>query len=179
MITFFKKHRKRIQEIGLGLFAWETVNFIFDWIFYPFAILVWGIELGGIIGTVIAIAVNAFVFWLYDYMRVDWLGAHALRQLEDKENKSNLEKLATWLGKKKIAWWEKIASPLVFITLTLPIDPVIVAIHYRRKHFSGVGVRDWMLLVSATLAANLWWILKIGVVIEGARWLLQHFVFWG
>lgn len=174
MRAFIHKHHKKIQEIGLGLLIWESVNFVFDWLFYPFAVAYWGIEKAAFITTSIAIIGNAFVYWLYDYMKVDWLGAHALRQLEDKENKSNLEKLATWLGKKKVSLFEKIASPIVFIGLTLPIDPVIVAIHYRRKHFTGISLKDWALLVAATVAASAWWLLKVSLVIEGIKFLISY-----
>lgn len=173
MIGFLRRHHKKIQEIGLGIFLFELFNFVYDWLFYPFAVFYWGIELGGLIVTGLSLVINAFIFWLYDYMRVDWLGARALRELEDKENKSNIEKLITWLGKKKLTLWEKLLSPIVFITLTLPIDPVIVAIHHRRNHFSGIGWKDWGLLLAATLAANAWWLLKVSIVIEALKWLFR------
>ncbi|MES2225724.1 MAG: hypothetical protein V4480_02845 [Patescibacteria group bacterium] len=176
MTHWFQAHKRKIQEIGAGLFIWESWNFLYDWLFYPFAIAYWGVVAGGILVTVISVIVNGFVFWLYEYMRVDWLGAHALRELEDKENKSNIEKLATWLGKQKTTLREKILSPIVFIGLTLPIDPLIVAIHYRKNHFRGLGTRDWLLLIGATLAANAWWLLKIGLIVEAAKFLWLHFL---
>jgi hypothetical protein len=155
----------------LGLFLWESFNFLYDWVFYPFVITVWGVVGGGIFATVLGTFINAFVFWLYEYMKIDWLGAHALRELEDKENKNNLEKLATWIGKKKTTLWERTIAPIVFIGLTLPIDPVIVAIHHRRNHFKGLGSRDWLLLIAASIAAHLWWVLKVGIVVEGIKYL--------
>jgi hypothetical protein len=108
-------------------------------------------------------------------MRVDWLGAHALRELDDKENKTHIEKLATWIGRKKITLWEKLLSPIVFVVLLLPIDPVIVAIHYRKNHFGGLTWRDWNILFWANLIANAWWLLKISLVIEAIKWLWVYF----
>jgi hypothetical protein len=176
MIGWLKKHHRKIQEIGMGLFIYEVFNFVYDWLFYPFAIAYWGLLIGGIIVVTGSLVGCGILFWLYDYMRVDWLGAHALRELEDKENKSNLEKLITWIGKKKVTFWEKALSPLVFVTLTFPIDPLIVAIHYRRHHFKGIGWKDWGILLAAVAAANAWWLLKVGLIVEGVKFLWHTFI---
>ncbi len=173
MIAWIGRHGRKIQEIGTGLFLYEALNLVFDLVFYPFAILWWGIVLGGVIATGLSLAINAGVFWLYEYMRIDWLGAHALRELDAKENKTHIERLATWIGKKKVTMWEKLVSPLVFVTLLVPIDPVIVAIHYQRQHFSRLGWRDWGLLIVATTVANFWWLIKVGLAIEIIRLFLS------
>jgi hypothetical protein len=73
--------------------------------------------------------------------------------------------------KKKVKWWEKLANPIVFIALTLPIDPVIVAIHYRRQHFGGISARDWSIFFLATAAASAWWLLKVDLIIMAVRYL--------
>lgn len=171
MISFLRKHHRKIQEIGTGLFLWEGFNFVYDFIFYPFALAYWGLINGGIIAVGIVTIINAFVFWLYEYMRVDWLGAHALRELDDKEEKSDTEKLITWIGKKKDSVWEKILSPIMFIGLLIPIDPVIVAVHYRRQHFKGLVWRDWGLFFAANAVANAWWLIKVGVIVGGFKYL--------
>lgn len=171
MASFLQKHHRKIQEIGTGLFIYETFCYIYDFLFYPFALAYWGLELGGMIVVGLSLVINAFVFWLYEYMRVDWLGAHALRELEDEENKSNIAKLITWVGKTKETTWEKLMSPIVFATLLLPIDPVIVAIHYQRQHFKGLVWKDWGILVLATAVANAWWLIKIGTVVELAKFV--------
>ncbi len=169
-------HIKKLRDIGIGLVVYEAMNYVFDFIFYPFALTFWGLQDGAAVAIVISLAANVCFFWLYEYMRVDWLGAHALRELEREENKSSIAKLMTWVGKKKDHWWEKILSPVVFITLLLPIDPVIVAIHYRREHFNGLKGRDWGILVLATLIANAWWILKVELVIQALLYV-WHLVF--
>lgn len=176
MISFFRRHYRKIQEISTGLFIYEGANFVYDFLFYPFALAYWGLINGGFIVVAGSLVMNIFVFWLYEYMRIDWLGAHALRELENEENKSRFHKLATWIGKKKESTWEKLMSLIVFTALLLPIDPVIVAIHYQRQHFKGLGWRDWNLLVIATLVANAWWLIKVGAVVEGVKYLWS-FVF--
>ena len=169
--SFFRRHHRRIQEIGTGIFLWEGFTFIYDFIFYPFALAYWGLVKGGVIAVGFTFVINAFVFWLYEYMRVDWLGAHALRELEQEENRSNFAKLATWIGKKKETLWEKLVGHATFIALLLPIDPVIVAIHYQRQHFKGLGWRAWGVLFLATAVANAWWLIKIGAIVEGVKYL--------
>ncbi len=176
MIGWVKRHHKKIRDIGVGLAIFEGFNFVYDWLFYPFALWYWGLAIGAAVVTVGSLVINVIVFAVYEYMAVDWLGAHALRQLEEKENKNSLEKLATWIGKKKTTLWEKIASPIVFVLLTLPIDPVIVAIHHKRKHFDGLVWRDWGLLLAATLAANAWWLIKVGTVIEIVKFVWNWLV---
>jgi hypothetical protein len=108
-------------------------------------------------------------------MQVDWLGAHALRQLEKKHNKNTLENVATWIGKKNKTFGEKILSGILFVVLTIPIDPLIVAIHYRKKHFKGLLWRDWGILIVAVFFANLWWLIQIGVVFEAIGFVLAYF----
>jgi hypothetical protein len=168
---FLSHHHKKIREIGLGLFLYETWNYIFDFIFYPIAIAYWGIVNGGAIAVSLSFITNSIVFVIYEYLQIDWLGAHALRKLDQEENKSNIAKLMTWMGSHKKTWWEKLLSPVVFIALTLPIDPLIVAVHHRRQHFKGITMHDWLLLWGATLAANAWWLLKVGVIIEAAKFV--------
>lgn len=176
MTGFLRRHHRRIQEIGTGLFLYEGFNYVYELVFYPFALIYWGYWYGAIVAVTGTLLINALVFWLYEHMRVDWLGAHALRELEQEENKSNIAKLMTWVGKKKEHWWERLMSPFIFTALLLPIDPVIVAIHYQREHFNGLKWRDWGILLVATLIANAWWLLKVGLVVEAALYL-WHLMF--
>lgn len=176
MPSLLATHHTKIRDISVGLVLYESFNTVYDLIFYPVVLATLGLVHGALLATGISLVVNIVIFWMYDHMRVDWLGAHALRQLEHEENKSNIEHLITWLGKKKMAWYEKLASPVVFVGLTLPIDPVIVAIHYRRQHFKGVTARDWGLLLAATIAANIWWAAKLGIVISAIE-LIWHILF--
>ena len=171
----FTYHRK-IREIGLGLLLYEIFNNAFDYLFYPIVVALWGFIDGGALAVALSFLANSAVFVAYEHMRIDWLGAHALRELDDAENKSRITKLMTWMGSPKNTLIEKIASPAVFVALTLPIDPLIVAVHFRRTHFQGITVRDWLLLWSATAAANLWWLVKVGAIVEFLRFIYFHFI---
>ena len=175
LVEWFLHHQRKTIEIGTGLFLYQTFNLIYDFVFYPFALAYWGIVNGGIIVVLGSLVSCAILFWLYDRMRIDWLGANVLRQLEMTENKSRLTKLAVWAGKKKHGW-EKVTSPFVFIFLTLPIDPLIVAVHFQKQHFNGLRRKDWAILLSSVATGNLWWLLKIGSVVELVKFTWRHTV---
>lgn len=168
------EHGVKLGTIGIGVSAYEALNFIYDGIFYPFAVVYWGIWKGGAIALAGSLIICAVLFWLYDKMRIDWLGAHALRELDERHNKNTFDHVATWIGKKNKTLYEKVASVILFIVLTLPIDPLIVAVHYRQKHFGGIKAKDWGILFMAVLLANLWWLLQIGVVLEVIKWIVSH-----
>lgn len=176
IFSWLGAHHRKIREIGIGLVAYESFNHLFDFVFYPVVIAYFGVLDGGAIAISLSFLINSVVFLTYEYLKIDWLGAHALRELADAENQSNAAKLMTWLASTKKTWWEKAISPVVFIGLTLPIDPLIVAIHHRRAHFKGITARDWFLLWGATAAANMWWLLKVDIIIETARFVYSHVI---
>ncbi len=100
-------------------------------------------------------------------MKVDWLKAHALRELNNKENKTKLETLLTWHLVPRATIRERIIGEIRFALLLIPIDPVIVAMYYRENHFEGVSVRDWLMLVKATLVACIVWLLIVEPLVLG------------
>jgi len=156
-LSWLARHKKRVAEVGIGFIVLETVNQLYDFFFFPFALAYWGPVKGALIVTGGAFLMNAFVYFLYDYMKVDWMLAYAARELSEKENKNSYEKFFTWIHAKKRTWREKILVPFIFVGLNYVVDPVIVAVHYRRSHFKGISFRDWgMLFLSTGSACALW-----------------------
>lgn len=168
------RHKADLLQFGWPFALFETFNWIFDKGFIPYALWAWGPVMGALIPTVLALAINAFVFWLYDFMKVDWLKAHALRELADKENQTNLEKLMTWHLKPRTTLSERIKGELRFAVLLSYIDPVIVAIYYREHHFNGVSAKDWLLLAKATLVAVVVWLAILGPIVFGVKYLWHN-----
>lgn len=146
-------------QFGWPIALFLTQAWFYEHAFFPFALWLWGPIWGALIPSMGALVINVFVFWLYDYMKVDWLKAQALRELADKKNKSRLEKLVTWHLKPRHTLWQKLLGELRFTILLIPIDPVIAAIYYRENHFNGLGWRDWLLLGKATIVACMIWLL--------------------
>jgi len=154
---------------GWPLALFEAFNWVFNYPFCALMLLLFGPIRGAVIIAVAAFSLNAFVFWLYEYMKIDWLGAHAIRELADKTNKSRLEKILTWHHKPRNTVLEKIAGELQFCFLLSQIDPVIVAIHYRQSHFDGLGWRDWRLFIKATSVGLAIWLAVMEPAVWGAR----------
>lgn len=169
------RHKRRIQTIGTGLFLYETFNLVYNYGFYLFALSYWGIVEGGILAAGLSFIVNAGVFWAYDHMKVDWLGAYALRELDSRENKNLFERLATWIGKADKTSREKVLAGMTFILMLIRVDPVVVAIHFQHEHFKGLKVYDWFILLTATTVGNVWWLIQTGLFVEAVRYVVIHF----
>lgn len=163
------RHSRDLLQFGAGFAAFETFNWMYNYLFMPFTLLKWGPVWGALISTALALAINALVYWLYDHMKIDWLKAHAMRQLADKENKTTFEKLVTFHRQPRTTWWARLKGEAQFILLLTYVDPVIVALYYREEYFQGVSWRDWWLLIRATLVACVAWLL----ILEGFYFLYQ------
>ena len=159
MVDWMVCHKRRIIQVGVGLALYELWVHLYDFVFFPFAIYHWGPLWGGTIAVVGAFANNILVYWLYDVMKVDWLQARAVRDMADSENNSRLTKLAKLLTSEKKGIWRKLASAGIFLGLTAWIDPVIVAVHFRKEHFKGISRWDWFLLLAASASGCVVWLL--------------------
>lgn len=179
---WFVRYWADLTRFGVGFALLETFNHAYDFGFFPFALHTWGPFWGAIIVTAGAYAFNAFMYFLYDVMKVDWLQAYATSELADKENKNTLEKAITWFRTPKVTLKDKVLAVGLFVSLTLPIDPMILAIYYRQSYFKGVNGRDWGLLIAATTSACILWLFvwEPGVWFakfayhQAHLWLLAH-----
>jgi hypothetical protein len=160
------RHQQRVKTIGTGLFLYLSFNAAYDYGFYSFAIFHWGIVFGGGLASFGSLVQNAIMFWLYDRMGIDWLGAHALEQLEAKENKTRLERYALWVRKEKKSLSEKMWGIVLFALITISIDPLIVAVHFKPRQFDGLSVRDWGILLAAVTLGVTWWLARAGGAVE-------------
>lgn len=141
--------------------------------FYASALAYWGLEKGGAIAVAGSVIQCSVMFWLYDRMKIDWLLAHAARQLEDKENLTRFEKLAVWMGKDRKTLRDRLIGVSLFFGLTTFVDPLIVAIHFQRKHFNGLKLGDWGLLFASVATANLWWLIILGSLVTAAKFAIH------
>lgn len=161
---------KWLFGLGWPLLTYEAFNRVYDLGFYPYALYRWGLGVGGTIVVLGSLISCAFLFWLYDYMKVDWLGVKALAKLEESEDKNWLEKLVStplkWVTKMKSSRFGWVFKPLSFILMNISIDPLIVAVHHRENHFGGISKRDWGVLLASVAVANFWWILRIGILVK-------------
>lgn len=165
------RHKERIKTMGIGLTVYLSLTFAFDWGFYLYAFSQLGVVNGGMFAVGLSFIINALVFWAYDHMKIDWLGAYLLRELQVKANKNRFERLAVWIGKVNKTWWELILTMVAFVLVLARVDPVIVAVHFQQAHFKGLGIRDWAILLIATAVGNTWWLIQIGAAYSVWKWL--------
>jgi predicted neutral ceramidase superfamily lipid hydrolase len=105
---------------------------------------------------------------MFDRQGVDWVGVGYLDELRLKEDRSWWEKLITWAVKR-----EGNLAVVSFLVYSVFVDPFIVAVHYRHNHFNGITRRDWGLLLASVLVGNFYWTVRIGLMVELAKWIWQ------
>lgn len=167
------RHKANLFQFGGAFAAFESFNWLFDKAFFPVALLMWGPVWGAVIPTAFALAINTVVFWLYEHLKIDWLQAHAVRQLADKENKTTFERIVTFHRRPRTTLWERIKGEAQFVALLTYVDPVIVAIYYRQEYFTGLRRSDWLLLVKATIIACVNWLITLELL-----YFVWKFVVW-
>lgn len=161
------RNRAEITRYGWPVFMLETFNWTFDHLAFAGGMTAWGPITGALVITSIALVLNSVFFTAYEVMKIDWLQAKYLRDREATGNLTELETLLTRHRRFTQTRSGKAQAILHFIGLTSFVDPVIIAVHYRDEYFSGVSLRDWGILVAATLSACLIW-----SVLWGAVWSL-------
>ena len=156
--------------------VYQVFNVLYDRVFYAFAMspLGWGLAHGGLIAVIGSFVQCSVMFYLYDRMKLDWLSAQELRDLESKPDLAWYERALVWFGQEKKKLSNKIASYIVFLAASTQIDPLIVAIHFQKQHFQGLRLGDWGILLSALIAANLWSIIEIGLLVIGATYAVEN-----
>lgn len=164
--------KERVRK-NWPLLVYQVFNTLYDRGFYPFAMsrLGWGLGGGALIAAAGSFIQCSIMFWAYDKMKWDWLSAQELRDLEKKPDLAWYEKALVWFGEEKKTLGGKIASYLVFIAASTQIDPLITAIHFKKRHFEGLRSGDWGILFTALAAANLWSIFETGLLVLAITYL--------
>jgi hypothetical protein len=173
MISWLKKRQEQILAIGWRLVAYEIFNYIFNYPIYAWAMAYMGLVQGWLAMTTASFASCAYLFWRYDRDGVDWLFANEAKEWVEGTSQASgwFRKMLVRVSRSKTGW----TGVTTFILASINIDPLIVAVHYRKKHFKGTNVHDWSLLAFSVVIANLWWGARIGLLVEILRWLSQHF----
>jgi hypothetical protein len=175
-LTWVQKFWKHVAEVGVPLTIYEIFNRVYDWGFYPFAIWYLGYIWGSLVATLGSFVSCAVLYYLYDVMKVDWLRANAARSLSNKANNNTFEKFFAWIGSPKKTLRDRVAGVSLFIALNWAVDPLIVAIFFKQKHFEGLTTKDWLIFLASVTTANLIWVAQIASVIVGLKWLISPFL---
>ncbi len=155
----------KLGTVGIG----HTINFVinqgFDYGVYIPVIAIFGPFWGCGIMTILSIALNLTLIWVYDKTGKDWLGFESL-----KEGKDNLSsKLPKWL--QKMVSFGNITA---FIGLSI-YDPFLATVYLRKREqaHKGLSARDWKIFLSATILSNVGWTGFIFGGVSAFQWFLK------
>ncbi|MFA6174166.1 MAG: hypothetical protein WC701_10860 [Kiritimatiellales bacterium] len=153
----------RIAELSSGYLIWNVLDYIFDYVLYPFVIYKWGPLAGGIGMTLLSLLSCLMLIWIYDWMGRDWLGIETVKGLKIYAGASRWRQ---WLARML-----RKSDGIAFLVLSLKYDPFITTAYLRRSAFNGMTRRDWMIFFSSGLLANLWWITACFGGVSVLTWL--------
>lgn len=164
---WFAKSRARILAYGWRLALYEVFCWVYDNPLYASAFIYLGMARGWAVMTLGSVLSCAYMFWRYDRSGVDWLFAKAVREWEEKPNLNWLQRKIANISRVRNGRWGLVA----FVLLNTQVDPLIVAVHFRNSHFSGITRRDWGVLLGSVAVANLYWGIRIGLLVKILVWL--------
>ncbi|MCE9628728.1 MAG: hypothetical protein K8Q91_01905 [Candidatus Vogelbacteria bacterium] len=160
------KMLKHGVTLGVGLILKRAVDWPFDYIMYPAALLYLGNMAGGVFMTLLSIIVNILIIRAYDWVEVDWFLIERLKDLKEKPSKPE------GVYKRFLSYILKKGDVVAFFVLCMD-DPITTTLYLRKGafHFNGFGRRDWWIFTAATIVSNLYWIIGLGTIIEIAKTL--------
>ncbi|WP_394754472.1 hypothetical protein [Crenothrix sp.] len=86
---------------------------------------------------------------LYEKMQIDWVGAGALHNWDNREPSSLSGRLFRRISKKPKA---------VFVFLCVFCDPFITTAYFRKGRFDGLTAQDWQIFIKSVMVSNSYWI---------------------
>jgi len=153
----------RAAELATGFCSNAALNFVWDWLLYPFVIFKYGLLWGGLAMSLASFAACIGLLGLYDLLNRDWLGIEAIKALRDGvAHGRTLRAIASILR------WGDIPA---FIALSLYFDPFITVAYLRRQQFGGMGRREWGIFIASWAVANGVWIMACFLGVRGLQGL--------
>lgn len=154
----------RLATFGAGLLMKKAMDYAFDYLLYPAALIVLGYLWGGIVMTIASVFLNLLVIQAYDWAKRDFLLLETLKQFRAAENDH-------W-GKRLMARVLRKGDIVAFFVLSWFEDPIVVTLYLRKdsNKFDGLSRRDWTIFWTSTLVSNLLWIGSLVSIVEVFRY---------
>jgi ABC-type transport system involved in multi-copper enzyme maturation permease subunit len=151
LTSIISNQKERLGILGVGLTTVRIINTLWDYLLYPFVIWQLGLVFGGVVMTIVSMAVCLMMLYLYDYTKKDWLGIETIKSIRELSGDS-------WLGRIASRILEK-GDPAAFVFLSLTFDPFITTAYmrYGRHQYNGLHQRDWMIFFSSGILGNAYW----------------------
>ncbi len=162
LLSRFHPYGRRGGELSIGLTAKYLSDQAFDYLLYPYVILMLGIIKGGAVMATLAAATNLLTLKFYDWSKRDWLGIETLKDLKEYAGEKRLGRFASWFLRR--------SEPAVFLFLSLRYDAFTTTAYLRHGKFSGMSKRDWHIFMGSLLFSNAYWTLACFMGITLFEW---------
>ena len=163
--SFFERvlpYRERAAVLAVGLSANKLMDWLFNYLLYPYVIYTCGIIRGGVIMILASMIACLLKLQFYDWSKHDWLGIEAIKNLKEYSGARR--------GGRMTAWFLKRSEIAAFLFLTMLYDPFVTATYLRRGRFNGMMSRDWWIFYASLLIGNVPWILACYMGITLVEW---------
>lgn len=150
----------KFGTFGVGVLIKKSIDYGFDYIAYPVALIFFGYLWGGVIMTTLSIFLNLAVIRAYDWAKRDFLLLETLKGLQSVEGEGRLHRLFAALLRR--------GNLVAFFVLSWLEDPIVVTLYLRKgTHlYNGLSCRDWGIFMASTLVSNFFWILSVASLLK-------------
>lgn len=165
-MTPLRRTGAKLATFGAGVAIKKSLDYGFDYLLYPIALLWLGYLWGGVLMTAASVVLNLATIRAYDWSRRDWLLIETVKQLRDKPDGTSARPFVNWIARK--------GDLPAFFILSWVEDPIVVTLYLRHgtHRFDGLDRRSWKIFWASTFTSNLLWILSLASVIEVIRRLI-------
>jgi hypothetical protein len=160
--------RTRAVELTTGIATAWLVRQAFDYGLYPFIIYKFGILKGGVAMALLSCAASIISIKAYDFLKRDWLGIEAIKELKAYAGGSKIRRITAWIMNK--------SDPIVFAFLSLKFDPFITTAYLRKGRYSGLTGRNAAVFVSSVALGNAYWAFACLAGISFFEWIWSRAV---
>ena len=160
-----KESHKKVGIVAASFTLIEVFNHSFDFIMYPLVIGLMGPLRGGIIMTILALALNYGMVIAYRKTDKDWFGFEWLELRREEEGKAFWGKFLKSL--LKIGYW----PAFIFLCWEDPFK-AFVYVRGRKSVGSKFSKLDWTWFFLANLIGNLIWIILVSGAIEFIKFII-------
>ncbi|MCX6762547.1 MAG: hypothetical protein NT093_02070, partial [Candidatus Moranbacteria bacterium] len=141
---------------------------------------------GGLIMSIISFILCYFFILFYDWSKVDWLGIELLKEtnygpdfLKKKSGRSRFARALWWPFHRifrLVNWAQNRGGVAAFFVLSVYTDPFMTVVFLRRKKFSGLGMKDWIIFLGSVIFGNFYWTLRTILIILVAKFGIKELI---
>jgi hypothetical protein len=146
--------KERLAILAIGIFV-DTfiIDYLFDYVLYPFVIWKLGIILGGFVMMGLSAIACYLSFLFYDWSKKDWLGIETIKSLKNYNGVTKLGRMTSWFMKR--------SDPVIMLFLSIKYDAFITTAYMRHgsHQYNGLNKRDWKIFSLSLVISNLYWTL--------------------